>query len=441
MSIVTRSWGIRSFALVVLASFQCDLRSEDHHTFRFSGSIYSMSGPCIAMSPRSDEFLFCSGNDKVQLIRIVDGEMSEFCDSKAAAIAYSADGSRVLVKTDRESRLIETGSKRELPLNKDYLPGGLGITLEGKNGKILIQKLLPGGPAAASGNIQVGDEITGFSRGLYGEKISLLGTSVNEVINYIKGLPGSFIRLNLVSKGEEDEHRVLLRRRGYRMEGSTLVFVDDPIRQPENFILINTKDGLAFASALDGFIYKGPVPETVKTLQQHAISKDQKQFAILGPTSFGPTDYSIEVFDAVHMTRLYDEPFPLSSFSAMRYSPDGKLIFISSQIRVDAFDSVTGKFSHGYTLDGKRRTTIEDINIAAPPEPLALAMAVSEHLLATTDFEGNVKIWSLETGAVLNRYSAKERKVVKLVEFTPDGKWLVFYRDGTLHVVEVADLI
>ncbi len=467
MSIVNRASSIGSFALVVLASFNCGLRSEEHHTFRFPGS-NSLSGSCIAMSPRSDEFVFCPANEKVQLIRIADGEMSEFSESNALAAVYSVDGSRVLIKTSRGYQLIETGSKRQLPVNEDYLQGALGIRIEAKNGKLLVQELLPGGAGATSQQIQVGEEITGFRRGFNGEKISLIGQSISGATGQLQGLPDTVIKMSLVSKGEEEEHEVLLRRRGYRVEGKTLAFEDQPIRKPESFIVISAKDGLAFASALDGFVYAGPTPETVTVLQQHAVSRDRKQFAILGPTASGPKDYSIEVFDAVNMTRQFAAPFPLTSFFAMRYSPDGKLIYIASQIRVDAFDSSTGEFSHGYTLDNQRRSTIEDVKIADPapgkvilsgeeellesvraqlsfgseiPGPLAVAIAVSDQLLATAHVDGHVTLWSLDTGTVLKKFPTKEREVVNVVEFTPDGKWLVFYRKGILHVVEVADLI
>ena len=137
------------------------------------------------------------------------------------------------------------------------------------------------------------------------------------------------------------------------------------------------------------------------------------------------------------------------------------------QSRVDAFESEFGQFSYGYLLDGRRTTTIEDVKLVARddnasfnpnasplqsaraqlafgpdvPKPQAWVMAVSQDFLATADDGGNAVLWRLDTGAEVQRFSSKERNRVEVLEFTPDGRWLIFYRHGILHIVEVADLV
>ena len=114
-------------------------------------------------------------------------------------------------------------------------------------------------------------------------------------------------------------------------------------------------------TAQTGRVHAGPTAETVIDDRQRALTVDFKRYAILGPTQEGPRKYAFEVFDLETMSRLYAAPFPLASQFGLRFSPDGKHLFVASQVRVDAFDAHTGQFSHGYPLDGTRVAQIEDV--------------------------------------------------------------------------------
>ncbi|MFN0056419.1 MAG: hypothetical protein ACKV0T_30095 [Planctomycetales bacterium] len=457
--------------MAVLAGMLLGYRASggEHHTLRFAygnaGNVATAT--CIAISPRSDELLFGTTFGKVQFIRVRDGEMLQFVNGTGESAAYSADASRALIKTERRWVLLELPARRETAVFDDYVPGMLGITLSQRNGKLLVTELIPDGPGAQSGKIQVGDEVTSYATGLLGPKTSLIGISVKAATEQLIGLPNTTVRISLIPKGEEDETEVVLRRRGFHSRGTSGEFVDEPAQGRDNVVPAIVQGGLAFASARTGRIFAGPTPETVIEDRQRAVSHDFKRYAILGPTKEGSKKFALELFDLETMKRVNSAPFPLASFFALRFSPDGKLLFVASQVRVDAFDSQSGQFSHGYLLDGRRSETIEDVNLVASenkgsfnpnasalqsareqlafgpdvPKPQARVMAVSRDFLATADDGGNAVLWRLDTGAEVKRFSTKERKRVEILEFTPDGRWLIFYRQGTLHIVEVADLV
>gem|GEM_PF-1892994 len=457
--------------LAVLASMLLGSLSSggEHHTLRFaSGNADNVAtATCIAISPRSDELLFGTTYGKVHFIRIRDGEMLEFVNGTGEAAAYSADARRALIKTERRWVLLELPTRRETAIDEDYLPGMLGFTLTQRNGKLLVTELISGGPAAQSGKIQVGDEVTSYATGLLGPKTSLIGISAIEAMDQLIGLPNSTVRVGLIPKGEEDGQEVVLRRRAFRNGGAGGEFVDEPAQGRENVVQVSVQGGIAFASARTGHIVAGPTPETVIEDRQRAVSHDFKRYAILGPTKEGSKKYAIELFDLETMKRVNSAPFPLASFFAFRFSPDGKHLFVASQVRFGAFESELGQFSYGYLLDGRRTTTIEDVKLVPRddkvsfnpnasalqsaraqlafgpdvPQPQARVMAVSQDFLATADDGGNAILWRLDTGAEVQRFSTKERNRVEVLEFTPDGRWLIFYRHGILHIVEVADLV
>lgn len=456
MSREIRSWWLNGVLLLAsgILGFLGNLAGGgEHHTLRFaSGPNNYASATCLAVSPHSDELLLGTSYGKLHFISIADGDTRATLQENGQAAAYSADASRVLIESPDGSVLLALPSRQKLPLKEGHPRGSLGLALTPRNGKLLVGQLIPKGPAQQSGRIRQGDEVTAYGTGLLGEKTSLIGISAPEAIAALSGLPNSTVRLFVIPKGAEDEQEVVLRRSAGRGRDAAMELFEEPPPAPDNVIPMTVWGSLAFASARTGRIHAGPTAETVIADHQHALSPDFKRYAVLGPTKEDSQKASLEVFDLEKMQRLYAAPFPLASHHGLRFSPDGKFLFVASQVRVDAFDAQTGEFHHGYLLDGTRVTTIEDVKLARrksttfgpqAPKPRAVSMAVSPALLATADEDGNLTLWSLEQGAEVQRFPAKDQKYVERVEaleFTPDGRWLIFYRTGTLHLVEMADL-
>jgi carboxyl-terminal processing protease len=84
--------------------------------------------------------------------------------------------------------------------------GGIGGTLQGKGGYSIISYLVPGGPAARSGMIKPGDRIVAVGQG-DGKSVNVVGAPPTQVVELIRGLKGSTVRLTIIPAGANDSTR------------------------------------------------------------------------------------------------------------------------------------------------------------------------------------------------------------------------------------------
>ena len=80
---------------------------------------------------------------------------------------------------------------------------GIGAVLRAENEYTLVQKTVPGGPAALSGQVHAGDRIVGVGQGEDGEMQDVVGWRLQEVVELIRGPKGSVVRLQVIPKGTE----------------------------------------------------------------------------------------------------------------------------------------------------------------------------------------------------------------------------------------------
>lgn len=80
---------------------------------------------------------------------------------------------------------------------------GIGAVLRGESEYTLVQKTVPGGPAALSGQLHAGDKIVGVAQGEGGEMQDVVGWRLQEVVDLIRGPKGSVVRLQVTPKGTE----------------------------------------------------------------------------------------------------------------------------------------------------------------------------------------------------------------------------------------------
>lgn len=81
--------------------------------------------------------------------------------------------------------------------------GVIGVTLDKKEGAIVVSYILPGGPAAAQPEIHVGDRV--LAVGQDGEApVPVAGMSHDQVLAMVRGNPGSQVSLTLAGPGEDD---------------------------------------------------------------------------------------------------------------------------------------------------------------------------------------------------------------------------------------------
>ena len=80
---------------------------------------------------------------------------------------------------------------------------GVGAVLSETDGYCTIRELVPGGPAARSEKLHVGDKIVGVAQGEDGEMVDVIGMKLRKVVRQIRGKKGSIVRL-LVQPAEGD---------------------------------------------------------------------------------------------------------------------------------------------------------------------------------------------------------------------------------------------
>lgn len=75
---------------------------------------------------------------------------------------------------------------------------GIGAVLQQKDEYTLIRELVPGGPAASSGKLKVGDRIVAVGQGEKGPLVEVLGWRLDDVVALIRGAKDSVVRLDVL---------------------------------------------------------------------------------------------------------------------------------------------------------------------------------------------------------------------------------------------------
>jgi carboxyl-terminal processing protease len=77
---------------------------------------------------------------------------------------------------------------------------GIGAVLRSENEHTVVQRTVPGGPAAQSGQVRAGDKIVGVAQGESGEMQDVVGWRLQDVVDQIRGTKGSLVRLQVIPK-------------------------------------------------------------------------------------------------------------------------------------------------------------------------------------------------------------------------------------------------
>ncbi len=75
---------------------------------------------------------------------------------------------------------------------------GIGAQLRWEEGYTIVDKVLPGGPAARDGRLKPGDKIIGVAQGDEGEFVDVVDRRLPDVVKLIRGPRGTVVRLRVV---------------------------------------------------------------------------------------------------------------------------------------------------------------------------------------------------------------------------------------------------
>lgn len=98
---------------------------------------------------------------------------------------------------------------------------GIGAVLTEKDDYTVIRELVPGGPAALSGELKSGDRILGVAQGNGGVMVDVLGWRLDDTVTLIRGAADSVVLLDVLpaEAGPDGKHkRISLLRKKIRLE-------------------------------------------------------------------------------------------------------------------------------------------------------------------------------------------------------------------------------
>jgi carboxyl-terminal processing protease len=88
---------------------------------------------------------------------------------------------------------------------------GIGAVLQRQDEFVVIRTLVPGGPAAASGKIKVGDRVVAVGQGSGGATTDVVGWRIDDVVDLIRGKKGTQVRLEVLpaDAGVDGKHQLV----------------------------------------------------------------------------------------------------------------------------------------------------------------------------------------------------------------------------------------
>lgn len=88
---------------------------------------------------------------------------------------------------------------------------GIGAVLQRDEDYTAIREIVPGGPAALSGKLKIGDRIVGVGQGAQGEIVDVVGWRLDDVVEKIRGPKDTTVRLEILpaDAGLDGKHEII----------------------------------------------------------------------------------------------------------------------------------------------------------------------------------------------------------------------------------------
>jgi WD40 repeat protein len=452
----------RLFVLLgCLVALTATVTAGEHHTLRF---VYSSGTKqhvrSMAFSPDGAELAVCTSNGEISFIRTLNGETTGRFKSSPFSMAYSRDGKRLFMISTRGSHLLDVAKGRPIPFETKQEPGYVGIRIEQRNGKLLISQVQPGGPVALSGSIQVGDELIAVGQAKGGGWNGLIGSSVQQGLKLLRGPAGTHLRLKIVPRGELRPLVYTYTRQPKRLVDGMPTFIDyegESVR--ENVVWCVQEDRHTFIEASAGRTVASVQTEAIENVGQYAISPNSSKFAVIAHVR-DSKDTAIEVFDIAMQRREKLIAFPELSWLTLAFSGDSSKLLIGTWYTVEVLDWQTGEFSEPITIGEPPAPQVEKldgtggaaagavIRSAArrqgpfyyQPRRHVECLAASSLGHVAVGNRGVVRLFTLDGGEELRTLDAFTEEPIEQLMFSPDGRWVAYFCDGVLHIVDVSDL-
>ncbi|KAA0265926.1 MAG: PDZ domain-containing protein, partial [Chlorobiota bacterium] len=106
----------------------------------------------------------------------------------------------VMEAIDPHSSYMSPKTSQDFNINMSQSLEGIGATLTSENDYITIVRVVPGGPASKSGQIDDGDRIIAVGQGDDGEMVDIVGWRTDDAVQLIRGAKGTVVKLSILKK-------------------------------------------------------------------------------------------------------------------------------------------------------------------------------------------------------------------------------------------------
>jgi len=424
------------------------------------------------VSPDSKEAALGLDDGVVHFIRLADGEQTSEVQALPFGMKYCRDGSRILMMSEYETFTLNVSNRSRTKVNTSDVPGYVGLMTVNRHGKLIVDSTVDGSPAQLCNELQRGDEIIALGDGKSGAMRDVVGMPSTQFVSQLKGPVGTYVRVALLRKNGETTEPILLRRSPAVASGTSAKFATMQKQTiGETLMHFQRDDRHTFASAFDGRSVCSLNTEDIQLIGQHAIAPNQTLFAVLSFTLQDREKYGIEIYDLCTIERKVYIPFNRPSFNSIAFSSDSRQLFAASHNRVDVYDVESGSFDRGLVGSNRAETptpvakksekyqtgTAASNVIGAASDRVGEfhftnskqqieKIAVSKSLVAVAVPGGSLELWDAQTGHTRTEIAAPKHGTreymtpkIDLMQFSPDGHWLVYYIEGIFNIVDVSE--
>ncbi len=161
-----------------------------------------------------------AGRDDKSIVETLDKRYDQFL--KRSGRVKSEDVFQIFMNAyttavEPHTNYLGPRAAEEFDISMRLSLAGIGAVLAEIDDYTTIRELVPGGPAALSGQLQIGDRIVGVSQSEGGVVTDVLGWRMDDTVALIRGTPGSPVVLDVLpaNAGPDGKHRSvsLIRKR------------------------------------------------------------------------------------------------------------------------------------------------------------------------------------------------------------------------------------
>jgi len=105
--------------------------------------------------------------------------------------------SAVALSFDPHSSYLSPSTLENFTIQMRLELNGIGASLESKYGETIVRRIVPGGAADKDGRLKINDVIVGVAEGKEGEFVDIVDMKINDVVQLIRGEPGTVVRLEV----------------------------------------------------------------------------------------------------------------------------------------------------------------------------------------------------------------------------------------------------